>query len=150
MNAKQYIDELYDRVQINVHYKDKYEKFDYISYSKQLFLSNQFQPNFTTKLNLSYTQKGLMEQLAYIFQQLDPEVTWDKIQIYIFRNYTQEPTPLPFPIFDEDKLRPRNKKMNNNQTLYQIIGSSNDLYYDVLPISVNDISNQLIVYVRFS
>lgn len=100
------------------------------------------------KLKLSYTQKNLMEELAYIFQQLDSSITWDKIQIYIFRNYTKEPIPLSFPILDEDKLRSRNKKLNNNQTLQQIIGSSNDLYYDIFPISLADISNKIIVHVR--
>jgi len=100
------------------------------------------------KLNLSYTQKYLMEQLAYVFQQLDSSITWDKIQIYIFKTPIKEPATLPFPVLDEDKLRSRNKKQSNNQTLQQIIGSSNDLYYDILPISLADISNKIMIYVR--
>ena len=90
-----------------------------------------------------------MEELAYIFQQLDSSVTWDKIQIYIFKSLTKEPVALSLPILDEDKLRSRNKKQNNNQTLSQILGSSNDLYYDILHISLADISNKIIVYVRY-
>lgn len=149
MNAKQYLEELYDIVQIHLQYKDKHEKYDYISYSKQLFRNSQFNSNFTTKLKLSSSQKDLMEHLACIFQQLDPSITWDRIQIYIFRSYTKEPIPLSFPILDEEKLRSRNKKMHNNQSLYQIIGMSNYLYYDVLPFSLNEINNKNIVYVTF-
>jgi hypothetical protein len=112
-------------------------------------MTHQFVPDFKIKLKLSYTQKNLMEEIAYIFQQLDSSVTWDKIQIYIFKSSSKEPVALPFPILDEDKLRSRNKKQNNNQTLQQITGSSNDLYYDILPISLADISNKIMIYVRY-
>ncbi|CAG9313206.1 unnamed protein product [Blepharisma stoltei] len=145
IDAKRFISEMCNEIYVIAKYNDKYEKYGYKSYSRQLMEHIEYSNEFPLKTKFSYFQKDLMQQLADIFRPLEPSITPANIQIYTKKSHMRFPQQLPYP-YSEEENPLRFKKSSTNPSLASIIENSNILYFDIMPFPIPQLEHKIIVY----
>ena len=155
IDAKKYISNICDEVQVLCVHYNKFQDFGYESFGGTVLRRTeeseieQTQENyaelrnnkkgFVVSTRLSYSQSQFMGQLAERFRAAG--VASEQVQLYTLKNGQATPVPMPG---TEEEIR---MKKSPPPSVGSILENENSILFDILPFPVQTLHNKLLVYI---
>ena len=158
IDAKRYISNICDEVQVLCLHYNKFQNFGYESFGESVLQRTEEQQSgglgsgnageiqegnmnkrFVLSTKLSYCQTQIMGQIAERFRGTGVGV--DQIQLYVFKNGVATPVPMPA---TEEEIR---IKKSTPPSVGSILENESSIHFDILPFPLQVINNRNVVYV---